>query len=288
MQCRHLLPLLLAALTFLPAEVSAGETATPQAVVQADLDALNRNDLDAFMALYAPHAQIFGLPKDPHRLAGPRLEQMYGTDKLRAFFAKAMAEPVTPHIETTASFVLGDLLLGKVRITDPRQPEPQVMMVAYRVRDGLIQHLWHLGKETDANRAQSPGALRVAQALVEANNRADVDALLALFAPDARHFSLSSDPDRLAEQASTALTDAASRERAFRTRHAQRPGPQVQLLASFAVGDLAATHERVRHPAGEVEERLSVLRVRDGRVLDLWPLQRTTLQRAVAAQQRAP
>ncbi|MGO4776590.1 hypothetical protein AB4084_13970, partial [Lysobacter sp. 2RAB21] len=75
---RTLLTLALATLSLLscPIPALAAAAATPAAVVQADLRALNANDLEAFLALYAPQAQIFGLPKDPRRLAGPRLEQM--------------------------------------------------------------------------------------------------------------------------------------------------------------------------------------------------------------------
>ncbi|MGO1071236.1 nuclear transport factor 2 family protein [Lysobacter sp. CA199] len=272
---RPLLNLALAALALLPCCVAAAP-ATPASVVQADLDALNANDLDAFMALYAPQAQIFGLPKEPHALAGPRLEQMYGREKLRAHFAKAMAAPVTPKIEQTESIALGELVVGRVRITDPQRAEPTEMMVVYRVRDGLIQELWHLVKEDDDNRAHSTGALATMHALVETSNRADADGFLALFAADARHHRMSEDPARLAWEQSKNIVDRASRERVYRALYANGAGLQVQTLASFAVGDLVAMHERITDTAkpGEVKELVSVLRVRDGRVLDLWPLQR--------------
>ncbi|MGH8078998.1 MAG: nuclear transport factor 2 family protein, partial [Lysobacter sp.] len=271
-----LLTLALASLWLLSPILIAAPAATPAAVVQADLDALNANDLEGFLALYAPQAQIFGLPKDPHRLAGPRLEQMYGADKLRASFTKAMAEPVTPKIRQTQSMTLGDWVVAQVRIDDPGRPEPTVMMVVYRVRDGRIQDLWHLVKETDDNRAQSAGALATMHALVETNNRADAGAFLAMFAADARHFRMSDDPDRLAEEPSRTVTDAASRERVYRELYAKGTGLQVTTLASFAVGDLVAMHERITDTAkpGEIKELVSVLRIRDGRVLDLWPLHR--------------
>lgn len=270
-----LLALALAALPLLPLPLPAA-AATPVEVVQADLDALNANDLDAFMALYGPQAQIFGLPKDPRVLTGPRLEQMQGHDKLRAVFAKAMAEPVTPKIHATESIALGDLVVARVRIDDPRQPEPTVMMVAYRVQDGLIQELWHLLKEDAGNRGRGADALATAQALAEANNRADADAFLARFAPDARHHRLPADPARLDGELSAQIVDAASRERSYRALYAQGAGLQVRTLAAFAVGDLVAVHERIDDAAkpGQTKELISVLRVRDGRVLDLWPLQR--------------
>jgi len=273
---RPLLTLALAAATLLPCSIALAATATPAAVVQADYDALNANDLDAFMALYAPRAQIFGLPKDPRSLVGARHEQMYGHDKLRAHFAKAMAAPVTPKIEQTESIALGELVVGRVRIVDPTRTEPTVMMVVYRVSDGLIHDLWHVVKETDDNRGHSAAALATMHALVETNNRADADGFLALFAPDSRHNRLSEDPDRLAWEQSKNIVDAASRDRVYRELYAKGTGLQVQTLASFAVGDLVAMHERITDTAkpGEVKELVSILRVRDGRVLDLWPLQR--------------
>lgn len=284
---RHILPtlaLVAHSLLYCPAPALAAPVATPDAVVQADLHALNTNDLEAFLALYAPKAQVFGLPKDPHRLAGPRLESIYGADKLRASFAKAMAEPLTPKIEQTESIALGELVVARVRITDPKRPDPDVMMVVYRVRDGLIQDLWHVVKESDDNKGQSASALATMHALVETNNRADADGFLALFAPEARHFRMSEDPDRLAEEQSKNIVDTPSRERVYRALYAKGTGLQVQTMASFAVGDLVAMHERITDTAkpGEVKELVSILRIRDGRVLDLWPLQRDIRNLAAA------
>lgn len=257
----------------------AAPPAEPAAVVAADFDALNRNDLDAFMTLYAPQAQIFGLPTDPHRLVGPRLEQMYGAERLRAHFAKAMAQPDTPHIEQTRSVALGELVVSRVHITDPKRAEPQVLLVVYRVRDGLIEDLWHVGKETADNQPQAAGALATAQALVEANNRADAEVFLALFAADARHFRRAEDPHQLADLPSRAVVDEASRAKTYRALYADGPSVRVDLVDAFAVGDLVVTHERIRTRAtatapGEAYEMLAILRVRDGRVLDLWPLQK--------------
>ncbi|MBT2745849.1 MULTISPECIES: nuclear transport factor 2 family protein [unclassified Lysobacter] len=286
MSRQTLLTLALAALSLLscPTPALAATAATPAAVVQADLRALNDNDLEAFLALYAPQAQIFGLPKDPRRLAGPRLEQMYGADKLRASFAKAMAEPATPKIQQTESIALGELLVGKVRIDVPGQSEPTVMMVVYRVRDGLIQDLWHVVRESDDNRGHAAAALATMHALVETSNRADADGFLALFAADSRHNRMSDDPDRLAEEQSKNIVDAASRDRVYRALYAKGDGLQVQTLSAFAVGDLVAMHERITDTAkpGEVKELVSILRVRDGLVRDLWPLQRVMSGAAVA------
>lgn len=261
------------------ARTGTGSTAEPVAVVAADFDALNRNDLDAFLALYAPQAQIFGLPADPHTLVGKRLEQMYGAERLRAHFAKAMAQPDTPRIEQTRTIALGELVVSRVHIADPKRSEPQVLMVVYRVRDGLIEDLWHVGKETADNRPQASGAVATARALVEANNRADAERFLALFAADARHFRRAEDPHRLADLPSRAVVDEASRARTYRALYADGPTVQVDLLDAFPVGDLVVTHERIHKrgtPAAPAEryEMLAILRVRDGRVLDLWPLEK--------------
>lgn len=281
MQRRFTLVLSLALMGLIPAGAGAGagSAADPAAVVAADFDALNRNDLEAFLALYAPQAQIFGLPADPHALVGKRLEQMYGAERLRAHFAKAMAQPDTPHIEQTRTVALGELVVSRVHIADPKRAEPQVLMVVYRVRDGLIEDLWHVGKETADNRPQAAGAVATARALVEANNRADAERFLALFAADARHFRRAEDPHQLADLPSRAVVDEASRAKTYRALYADGPSVQVDLLDAFAVGDLVVTHERIRTrgtpaAAGETYEMLAILRVRDGRVLDLWPLQK--------------
>lgn len=74
---RRLSMLLLAAFCSLPATAAAA-AASPEAVVQRDLETLSGGDLEGFLALYHPEAQIFGLPTDPHSLVGARWEHMYG------------------------------------------------------------------------------------------------------------------------------------------------------------------------------------------------------------------
>lgn len=160
-----------------------------------------------------------------------------------------------------------------MKITDlPRHDDPAYLLVMHRVKDGVIQDIWHIAKETPETAQHSARGLQVTRDLVEVNNRADAEGFLALFHPDARQFRKAEDPHRLADRPSKTVVDHASRQKAYRAMFAQGPLVQVELLDAFAVGDLVVARERVRNAKkpGVLSDTLTILRVRDGLIHDIW------------------
>ena len=103
----------------------------------------------------------------------------------------------------------------------------------------------------------------------EAADRNDVDAFLALFAPDARNLHFRNAPEVLGGGPSKSITDAASRERVFRSMFAERPA-RIRVLDGFAAGDYVVSHDRATRADGAATEGLSIYRVADGRIVDDW------------------
>ena len=86
------------------------------------------------------------------------------------------------------------------------------------------------------------------QAQLDAYNAHDVDALLTIYAPDARHYEY---PDRLLAEGTDAL-----RERMAARFAASRP--RAELLHRVAVGNTVIDHERIvnQTPTGPVAREL--------------------------------
>ena len=91
--------------------LTAIATPTAEAVVQAQLEAYNAHDIDAFLATYSEDAQLFELPD---RLL------MRGTAQLRERYAKTFADPRL-HAEIVERIVLGNTVVDheRVRLTLP-------------------------------------------------------------------------------------------------------------------------------------------------------------------------
>jgi hypothetical protein len=105
----------------------------PQAVVERQLTAYNSHDLEAFVATYAPEVTV-------NRPDGSRLT---GHDALRArygpLFAAAQCRAEIVGRLTEGEWVVDHEIAHGVR------PDPVRVLVAYRVRDGLIDRVDFLG-----------------------------------------------------------------------------------------------------------------------------------------------
>jgi len=102
----------------------------------------------------------------------------------------------------------------------------------------------------------------VARAREDAFNRHDLDALAALYAPDARIFE---PPDRLKESGSPAIREAYARS------FSMAPDARVRVTETMTEGSLAVVRETLTG-AGTTRSSIRVLEVRDGRIAVEWIL----------------
>jgi uncharacterized protein (TIGR02246 family) len=114
----------------------------PQPVIQAQLDAYNRHDAEAFASMYAPDADIVELA------TGALIAK--GTAAIHAFYAARFQANPRLHAEVLQRVLQGPFVLDQERITGvlsaPGGPErpPLTAVVIYEVKDNRIARAWLL------------------------------------------------------------------------------------------------------------------------------------------------
>ena len=113
----------------LPPAAAAAVTAAER-VVQAQLEAYNRHDLDAFVATYAPDARGYAYPDRPTFTGAAELRTRYGQ-----FFAAAP----TVRARIVRRIAQGNYVIDHEEITGMPGADGAVRAVAiYEVREGRI------------------------------------------------------------------------------------------------------------------------------------------------------
>lgn len=264
--------ILIIAMLAAPCALAVETTATnaEEAVVLKDSAALNDADLDALMAVLSPSLRIYNPSTEPHVLVGPLSEKIGTREQVRRHFSAAFQQGPQGRHEVVDMVSLGELVLARVEFQLPGESTVRPMITGFRVRDGQIDRIWHIAR-FDREPAGSDAAQAVIDRFNAAADRNDVDAFLGLFAADARNFHFRGAPDTLGGAPSKSITDAASRERAFRTMFAERPA-RIEVLDGFALGEWVVSHDRATQQDGSASEGLSLYRVRDGKIIDDWYL----------------
>jgi hypothetical protein len=116
---------------------SAGPPSEAERVVQAQVDALNRHDLAAFMATYAPEAIHWAYPADT---------TFAGAARIRAHYAELFSDPDASRLHATVRerIVKGRYVIDEEYIVGLPADDPHVSVIIYEVRDGLIRNVWFI------------------------------------------------------------------------------------------------------------------------------------------------
>ena len=106
---------------------------SPAEVVNAQLDAYNARDIDAFAATYAEDVCVYRMPHAKLVFRGKaQIVEQYG--------GKTFKSPGL-HAQVLGRLVIGNKVIDHERAVGLR-PEPVEVMVVYEVHDGLIQAVW--------------------------------------------------------------------------------------------------------------------------------------------------
>lgn len=106
---------------------------TPEAIVQAQLDAYNARDAERFVALFAPAVEVF---------RPPAVEPVIrGIDALRTFYENERFSKPLLHAELMHRAVLGNRVVDHERISGVRTT-PFELVVVFEVSGGLIARMW--------------------------------------------------------------------------------------------------------------------------------------------------
>lgn len=106
---------------------------SPTDVVQRQLEAYNRRDLEAFIATYSDDAQLYRMPATEPAIKGKaQLSEFYAT--------KRFNEPKL-HAELLKRIALGNKVIDHERITGLGD-DPLEAVAVYEVDGGLIRRVW--------------------------------------------------------------------------------------------------------------------------------------------------
>jgi hypothetical protein len=107
-------------------------------VVQRQLVAYNRRDIEAFVAAYHDEVRLFRLPSTT--------PAMVGKAALREFYATKRFNLPGLHAEVRQRIVLGNKVIDQEYVTGLGE-QPLEVVAAYEVRDGLITTVWFLAPD---------------------------------------------------------------------------------------------------------------------------------------------
>jgi hypothetical protein len=114
---------------------SAGPPSEAERVVQAQVDAFNRHDVDGFMAHYAPDAIHWAFPSDT---------TFNGAARIREHYTELFSDPDASRLHATVRnrTVKGRFIVDEEYIVGLPADDPHVSVIIYEVVDGRIRNVW--------------------------------------------------------------------------------------------------------------------------------------------------
>ena len=119
-----------------PRTISADVAATPEAVVEAQLQAYNARDIDAFMATMHPDVELFAI--------GDPTPRASGAEAVREVYAALFEKSPGLHSELVHRAVIGNRIVDHERITGRQGGEVLELVMVYEVEDGAIRRAWSI------------------------------------------------------------------------------------------------------------------------------------------------
>jgi hypothetical protein len=106
-------------------------------VVQEQVDAFNRRDVEAFMANYAPDATHWEYPST---------KVFSGAARIRSHYTELFSDPdvVGLHATVRSRIVKGRFVIDEEYIVGLPADDPHVSVIIYEVVDGKIKNAWFM------------------------------------------------------------------------------------------------------------------------------------------------
>ncbi len=108
---------------------------TPEQAAQAQLDAYNGRDIEAFLRVYDPAVDVRALPDNR--------EVALGRDGMRPIYTDLFARAPELHCELLSRVVKERFVVDHERVTGIGD-DPVFAVAIYEVIDGLIRRVWFL------------------------------------------------------------------------------------------------------------------------------------------------
>lgn len=116
---------------------SSAQPSEAERVVQAQVNAFNRHDVEGFMAAYAPNAIHWEYPADT---------VFAGAARIRAHYTELFSDPDASRLHATirSRMVKGRFVIDEEYIVGLPADDPHVSVIIYEVVDGLIRNAWFM------------------------------------------------------------------------------------------------------------------------------------------------
>jgi hypothetical protein len=111
------------------------EESSPLQVVQAQVDAYNRGDIDAFLNTHAPEANLYNFPDE---LLSSGLASM------RERYAELFEKAPELHASITNRITQGNYVIDQEVVTGIPGAKELTAVLIYEVKDGKIVNVWFL------------------------------------------------------------------------------------------------------------------------------------------------
>ena len=115
-------------------ETAASESAAA-AVVDQQVEAYNRHDLDAFLRLYARNARIYLHPNEV---------VTSGTEQLRARYRQQWSANPSLRVRVTERMVQGNFVIDQEQSVGWADGRDVRVVAIYEIRNGRIQNVWFI------------------------------------------------------------------------------------------------------------------------------------------------
>jgi len=111
------------------------EESSPLQVVQAQVDAYNRGDIDAFLNTYAPEVKLYNFPDEL---------RSSGLARMREIYSKLFEKAPQLHASITNRITQGNYVIDQEVITGSPGAKELTAVAIYEVKDGKIINVWFL------------------------------------------------------------------------------------------------------------------------------------------------
>jgi uncharacterized protein (TIGR02246 family) len=114
----------------------SGPTSEAERVVQAQVEAYNRHDIDAFVATYAPDVVLYRHPGQV---------MLRGAEAMRTQYGQTFTNAPALRVRIANRIVQGDFVIDHEVVTGAPEMEGEILAVAvYEVKAGRIQNVWFI------------------------------------------------------------------------------------------------------------------------------------------------
>lgn len=127
--------LLIILLLIICTSVVRAQISDPQVSAQGQLDAYNKQDIDAFLSWYSDDVEVYNFPD----------ELLYkGKDKMRERYSNAWKQNPEQRVIVTDRLISGNTVIDREHVTGRANGIENYVIAIYKVDKGLINKVWFI------------------------------------------------------------------------------------------------------------------------------------------------